>query len=1432
MKKQLNTLIFLWLCSAVVVSAQGKAEKFPEFINIEESEAQAERGNLFQRYYKMEATDELRPLKTDKDEIGFTHEKFQQYYKGVKVESVTSTLHSKDGKASMITGNYHRITGLEVKPKINAAQAFTAAEAHVHASKYQWDIPQSEHNDYQKPTGELVVLVDFTGKNPPSLAYKFDIYAIEPLYRAFVYVDAITGQFISESLRIHHANVPATGNSYYDGFVSFTADNAGGGAQPFRLRQTSSGGGVQTFNLNNGTNYGAATDFTSATSNFTADNVGVEAHWASERTWDYYMSQHGRNSYNNAGAVLKSYVHFSNGYFNAFWDGTRMTYGDGCCGATPLVTLDICGHEITHGVTEYSANLVYANEPGALNESFSDIFGEAVENHGKGFNDWELGDEIGVLIRDMSNPNATGCPDTYQGAFWDPAQEVHTNSGVQNKWFYLLTDGENGTNDNGKQYCVTGVGLNAAAKIAYRNLTVYLNSSSNYAAARTGAINAARDLYGIGSQEEISTTNAWYAVGVGGPYAPAITCPSNIVSTNTANLCSRVVTYTPPSGRANCPTTTQTNGLASGASFPVGVTTNIFKVTDAAGSTSTCSFTVTINDTQKPTITCPANQFLNCQTSLPAYSGTITDNCPGPYTQTQSPAAGSVLSGVTVITLTATDAHANTNTCSFTVTPNDVTPPTITCPTNVVKNNDPGLCGANVSYPTPTATDNCGIASVVLVSGLASGAYNPVGVVVNVWKATDLAGNSSTCSFTATVVDTEKPVATCPSDRAVNNDPGKCSATLNINGGLGLTDNCGIASTTNNAPSSFPVGETVVVWTAKDPSGNAGTCAFKVNVTDAEPPLVHCPTNINTLTDVGDCAATVNFNATASDNCSVGSTTLSEASGATFPVGWTNVEFTATDVNGNLASCAFQIIVNTRAESCNGFDDDCDGLVDEAEEWSALVKRYATDGVAAEEYGVSVDIDGDYAIVGSNGAGQNTGSAYILSRDQNGSNAWGQIIELSAPGLIPGDNFGASVAISGGVAAVGAPMFNDQFSNQGVVFLFNQNANNPDQWDFVKILQANNPHAGDNFGTSVALQGDRLLAGAHLEDESANDAGAAYVFYRNLGGADNWGQAAKLLATTGAADDNLGVSVSIDGDYAVVGASGVEGLMPNVGAAYIFGRNQSGPDAWGQIAKLRPSQPTGNDNFGGKVGISGNWAIVGADLNDLKGTDAGAAFIYHKNQNGINNSWGQSQIVLDYNGHAGDHFGSAVGMDQPYAVVAAKGDNPFGAGSGRGFVYLLDGTTWIQVDQLADGGGQAADALGSSAAISGRNVILGAPFDNNGLNDDQGSVTIYGGLCNANLNPGGDNREDVQAKALETSVHCFPVPFSDVLNIEVKGFQSADAQLTIVNAMGQVVSELYKGAIEGDMLFQWHAAQSADGLYFLRLNTGEKVVTQTIVRTR
>ncbi|MRT15573.1 T9SS type A sorting domain-containing protein [Vitellibacter sp. q18] len=539
--KIFNKFVFVFslllFAFAAEVSAQNKKDEKrnvmqpPSLVVFDASQAYTLQNStqIFKEVFNPSSSTSFTTLRQEQDPLGFTHQKMQQYFKGVKVEFATATLSGKNGTVQTLNSSYSSIAeDFNVTPSISKSQAFNSAVAHVGASKYMWQNPTEAAlaDHYTKPTGELVIFPALENVlDSPRLAYKFDIYATAPLYRADVYVDAKTGQFIFENKRIHHANVPATGTSLYNGNVSFTADNAAG---PYRLRQTADGNGIQTFDLNNSTNYNNAVDVTSNSTNFTSNPTGVQAHFGAERTHKYYSQKHGRNSYNNAGAVIKSYVSYSTNYVNAFWDGSRMTYGDGDgTNYGPLVSLDICGHEITHGVTEYSANLVYSYQSGALNESFSDIFGESIEKFASGTNDWLMGDDIGAggsggALRSMSNPNAYGDPDTYQGTNWysgsGDSGGVHTNSGVQNFWFYILSVGKSGTNDKGNTYNVTGIGMDKAAAIAYRNLTVYLNANSQYSDARNGAIQAAKDLYGADSPEEIATTNAWYAVGVGAPY--------------------------------------------------------------------------------------------------------------------------------------------------------------------------------------------------------------------------------------------------------------------------------------------------------------------------------------------------------------------------------------------------------------------------------------------------------------------------------------------------------------------------------------------------------------------------------------------------------------------------------------------------------------------------------------------------------------------------------------------------------------------------------------------------------------------------------------------------------------------------------------------------------------------------------------------------
>jgi len=289
----------------------------------------------------------------------------------------------------------------------------------------------------------------------------------------------------------------------------------------YRLRQYGRGGGIVTYDAKNGTSLPLSVDFVDADSSFDSENgkVGVSVHWALENAYDYWFNIHGRNSLDDIGGRIIAYAHWGNSFSNAYWDGSRMAFGDGTLNNIPWVSIDMVSHEPTHGVTQYTANLIYQDEYGALNESFSDIFGEAVELYTKGVGpDWLTLGETGG-IRSLSNPNAFGDPDTYFGNGWaslNPGDNggVHTNSGVQNFWFYLLSEGGSGVNDNGYSYSVTGLGIDQAEQIAYRNLSTYLTPTSEYEDARLGSMYSAIDLYGVNSQQIQSVVEAWNAVGV------------------------------------------------------------------------------------------------------------------------------------------------------------------------------------------------------------------------------------------------------------------------------------------------------------------------------------------------------------------------------------------------------------------------------------------------------------------------------------------------------------------------------------------------------------------------------------------------------------------------------------------------------------------------------------------------------------------------------------------------------------------------------------------------------------------------------------------------------------------------------------------------------------------------------------------------------
>ena len=494
----------------------------------------------------MQFADGMRSRTVQKDEIGMTHERFSQTYNDIRVEGGEYIVHSKNGFVQTANGMWFDGIAINTTAALTRDQAVVKAMEFVGASEYKWQNAQEEawnkfvHHDPDAtfyPTGELVIVCrngDVMAKDYV-LAWKLDIYASQPMSRNWIFVDANSGEVVHVKNRIHTADVSATGTTMYSGTQSFTCDQVS--ANSFRLREAARGQGIETYNLQGNTNY-VNTDFTNTTSNWTStandDAAARDAHWGAEGTYDFYLLEMGRNGLDGNGMAMLSYVHYDVGYDNAFWDGQEMTYGDGsqqAGGFNPLTAIDVCGHEFSHGVTEFTSNLDYLNESGALNESFSDIFGTAIEFYKKPASaDFLMGEEItvtvGTALRSMQNPGLYGDPDCYTGTNWYTGTGdnggVHTNSGVQNYWYYLASQGGSGTNDLGNAFNVTGFGWYDAARVAFRNNTYYLVNTSQYADSRTGAIQAAQDYFGACSPEVIATTNAWYACGVGPVFSATV----------------------------------------------------------------------------------------------------------------------------------------------------------------------------------------------------------------------------------------------------------------------------------------------------------------------------------------------------------------------------------------------------------------------------------------------------------------------------------------------------------------------------------------------------------------------------------------------------------------------------------------------------------------------------------------------------------------------------------------------------------------------------------------------------------------------------------------------------------------------------------------------------------------------------------------------
>lgn len=388
-------------------------------------------------------------------------------------------------------------------------------------------------------------------------------------------------------------------------------------------------------------------------------------------------------------------------------------------------------------------------------------------------------------------------------------------------------------------------------------------------------------------------------------------------------------------------------------------------------------------------------------------------------------------------------------------------------------------------------------------------------------------------------------------------------------------------------------------------------------------------------------------------------------------------------------------------------------------------KLTASDAAAEDRFGYSVATNGDTLVVGAYGKNWqpgvaptfvpiSKGAAYIFVRNQGGAENWGQVKILTPGDAAANDRFGWSVAIDVDTVVVGALV---KDSNRGAAYIFGRNQGGTGNWGQVKKLTASDAAGGDQLGSSVSVNADTVVVGAYGSVPSANyiSTGAAYVFKRNQGGAENWGQVKKLTASDGAANHAyFGYSASINGDTVVIGASG-----KNPGAAYIFERNHGGAENWGPMTKLTASDGVGGDQFGASVAINIDTVAVGATHGN-RGT-SGAVYIFKRNQGGTQN-WGQVQELTASDANLLDEFGISVGIDGDTLVVGAWALNLATGGAAYIFERNQNGVEgWGQVQKLTASDAAAHDQFGSSVGIEGDTVVVGA----GGKNSNTGAAYTF-----------------------------------------------------------------------------------------------------------
>ncbi|MCX4458841.1 M4 family metallopeptidase [Streptomyces sp. NBC_01728] len=589
-----------------------------------------------------------------KDQDGTLHTRYERTYAGLPVLGGDVIVHTPP--ASLAAGTVSSTFNSKRTIKVASTTAtFTKSAAASKALKAAKSLAA------EKPTTDSARKVIWAGSGTPKLAWETVIGGLQDdgtPSQLHVITDATGGQ----ELYRYQGIKTGTGNTQYSGTVTLNTTLSG---STYQLYDTTRGG-HKTYSLNNGTS-GTGTLMTDADdtwgtgSGSNTQTAGADAAYGAQETWDFYKNTFGRSGIKNDGVAAYSRVHYSTAYVNAFWDDDCfcMTYGDGTSSTHALTSLDVAGHEMSHGVTSNTAGLDYSGESGGLNEATSDIFGTGVEFYAANstdVGDYLIGEKIdingdGTPLRYMDEPGKDGgSADSWYSGVGN--LDVHYSSGPANHMFYLLSEGSGTKTINGVTYnsptsdgvAVAGIGRAAALQIWYKALTTYMTSSTNYAGARTAALSAAAALYGTSSAQYAGVGNAFAGINVGSHITVpttgvTVTNPGSQSSTVGTAVSLQVSASSTNSGTLTYAATGLPTGLSissstgaiTGTPTTAGTYSSTVTVTDSTGATGTASFTWTVSSSGGGG-TCTSTQLLgnagfeSGNTTWTATSGVITNS--------------------------------------------------------------------------------------------------------------------------------------------------------------------------------------------------------------------------------------------------------------------------------------------------------------------------------------------------------------------------------------------------------------------------------------------------------------------------------------------------------------------------------------------------------------------------------------------------------------------------------------------------------------------------------------------------------------------------------------------------------------------------------------------------------------------------------------